>query len=198
MTLLDYTITGRTSSSHCGPLIKTERGDRQLQSGHWLRYSAAVIFNFWRKRKHLSSTRSHRNASSRKSIASRCRTISIYKIFRHYRLDFLVKQTSFQDNFCWVNSFNDFDRSEGLIKGLPLQWTLDTIHSGKSCLSKYKVVQQNPIIREFWSFPSRNPVAFGLCLPRTQGKNVEIRLCDLIDWRVTHPAKFHPVFRSIF
>ena len=44
MTLLDYTITGRTSSSHCGPLIKTERGDRQLQSGHWLRYSVEVIF----------------------------------------------------------------------------------------------------------------------------------------------------------
>ena len=100
MTLLDYTITGRTSSSHCGPLIKTERGDRQLQWGHWLRYSAEVIFNFWRKRKHLSSTHSHRNPSSRKSIASRCRTIFIYKIFRHYRLDFLVKQTSFQDNFC--------------------------------------------------------------------------------------------------
>ena len=98
----------------------------------------------------------------------------------------------------FVNSFNDFDRSEGLIKGLPLQWTLDTIHSGKSCHSKYKVVQQNPIIREFWSFPSRNPVAFGLCLPRTQGENVEIRLRDLTDWRVTHPAKFHPVFRSIF
>ena len=45
MTLLDYAITGRTNSSHCGPLIKTERGDRQLQSGHWLRYSAEVIFN---------------------------------------------------------------------------------------------------------------------------------------------------------
>ena len=46
MTLLDYTITGRTSSSHCGPLIKTERGDRQLQSGHWLRYSTEVILIF--------------------------------------------------------------------------------------------------------------------------------------------------------
>ena len=68
----------------------------------------------------------------------------------------------------------------------------------KSCHSKYKVVQQNPIIREFWSFPSRNPVAFGLCLPRTQGENVEIRLCDLTDWRVTHPAKFHPVLGVFF
>ena len=68
----------------------------------------------------------------------------------------------------------------------------------KSFHSKYKVVQQNPIIREFWSFPSRNPVAFGLCLPRTQGENVEIRLCDLTDWRVTHPAKFHPVLGVFF
>ena len=166
MTLLDYTITGRTSTSHCGPLIKTERGYRQLQSGHWLRYSADVIFNLWRKQKHLSSTRSQWNPSSRKSIARRCRTIFIHKISRHYRLGFLVKQPSFQDNICWVNRFSDFDRSEGLLKGLPLQWTQDAIHSGKSCHSNI----QNPIIREFWSFPFRIPVAFGLCLPRTQGE----------------------------
>lgn len=166
MTLLDYTITGRTSTSHCGPLIKTEIGYRELQSGHWLRYSAEVIFNLWRKQKHLSSTRSHWNPSSRKSIARRCRTIFIHKISRHYRLGFLVKQPSFQDNICWVNRFSDFDRSEGLLKGLPLQWTQDAIHSGKSCHSNI----QNPIIREFWSFPFRIPVAFGLCLPRTQGE----------------------------
>ena len=95
----------------------------------------------------------------RKSIARRCRTIFIHKISRHYRLDFLVKQPSFQDNCCWINIFSDFDHSEGLIKGLPLQWTQDAIHSGKSCHSNI----QNPITREFWSFPFRIPVAFGLC-----------------------------------
>ena len=75
----------------------------------------------------------------------------------------------------WLNSLPfktifveliDFDRSESLLKGLPLQWTQDAIHSGKSCHSNI----QNPIIREFWSFPFRIPVAFGLCLPRTQGE----------------------------
>ena len=36
MTLLDYTITGRTNSSHCGPLIKTrEETDSYNQGIGW-------------------------------------------------------------------------------------------------------------------------------------------------------------------